>query len=100
MKLDKENSTLKTSVGSLSSLIAYLVIFLYAYVKIDVWIEKKDVDIMATKLADYLPYDYIFDHDQGLNLAIAFTSYDNNPDPILDKSYGELIFNAYEWGTD
>ena len=73
---------------------------MYAYIKIDVWIEKKDVDIMASKLADYLPYDYIFDHNQGLNLAIAFTSFDNNPDPILDKSYGELIFNSYEWGTD
>ena len=99
MKLDRENSTLKTSVGSLFTVIVHLVLFLYAYIQIDVWIHKKDVDIMATKLIDHLPYDYIFDHDQGLNLAIAFTSYDNNPEPILDKSYGELVFKAYEWGT-
>ena len=73
---------------------------MYACVKIDVWYSKKDVDIMATKLADYLPDDFIFDHGKGLNLAIGFTSFDNNPEPILDKSYGELVFNAYEWGLD
>ena len=100
MKLDKENSTLKTTAGSLITIIVYLVIFFYVYIKIGVWINKKDVDIMATKLIDHLAYDYIFDHDQGLNLAVAFTSYDNNPDPILDKSYGQLVFNAYEWGSD
>ena len=100
MKLDKQNATLKTSVGSLVSILVFIIVTVYAYIKCDVWIEKKDVDIMATELADYLPYDYKFDYDQGLNLAIAFTSFDNNPDPILDKSYGELIFNAYEWGSD
>ena len=91
---------MKTSVGSLISIFVFVIVFMYAYIKFDVWIKKKDVDIMATKLADYLPYEYIFDYDQGLNLAIAFTSFDNNPEPILDKSYGELIFNTYEWGSD
>ena len=100
MKLDKENSTLKTFVGSLITIIVHLVVFMYAYVQLDVWINKKDVDIMATTLNEHLPHDYIFDHEQGLNLAIAFTSYDSNPNPILDKSYGELVFNAYEWGKD
>ena len=55
---------------------------------------------MATKLIDHLADDYIFSHDQGLNLAIAFTNFDNIIEPILDKSYGELIFNAYVWGKD
>ena len=100
MKLDREIATLKTSVGSLVSILVFIIVMMYAYIKCDVWIEKKDVDIMATKLADYLPYDYKFDYDQGLNLAIAFTSFDNNPDPILDKSYGELIFRAWEWGKN
>ena len=63
MKLDKENSTLKSSVGSLISIIVYFVVITYAAVKIDTWFNKKDVDIMATKMADYLPNDYIFDYD-------------------------------------
>ena len=36
-------------------MIVYFIVIVYAAVKIDVWIKKKDVDIMATKLADYLP---------------------------------------------
>ena len=32
MKLDKENSTLKTTAGSLITIIVYIVIFMYAYI--------------------------------------------------------------------
>ena len=101
MKLDKQNSVLKTSVGSLLTILAYLVVLLYTYLKVDVWVQKKDVDIMQTKMIDHFPNDYIVSHDNlGLYLAIAFTDYDTETEPILDKSYGEIIFNAYEWGSD
>ena len=50
MKLDKDNSVLNTTVGSVLTIIAYLAVFMYAYLKIDVWVQKKDIDIMATKL--------------------------------------------------
>ena len=46
-------------------------------------------------MIDHLTSDFIVDTDSGLNLAIAFTKYDQDPNPILDKSYGELVFNAY-----
>ena len=55
---------------------------------------------MSTKMIDHLSNDIIVDHDLGLNLAIAFTAYDTNQEQILDPSYGELVFNAYEWGVD
>ena len=52
-------------------------------------------------MIDHFPNDYIVSHDNlGLYLAIAFTDFDNEREPILDKSYGEIIFNAYEWGSD
>ena len=57
MKLDKENSTLKTSVGALISIMLTFFIISYAYIKGEVWLEKKNIDIMATKLYDYLPYN-------------------------------------------
>ena len=57
MKLDKENSVLTTSVGSLLTVLAYLVVFMYTYLKVDVWVQKKDVDIMSTKMIDHLPND-------------------------------------------
>ena len=63
MKLDKDNSVLNNSVGSVLTIIAYLGVIMYTYLKIDVWIQKKDIDIMATKLIDHLGEDYIFSHD-------------------------------------
>ena len=38
MKLDKENSVLSSSIGSVLTIIAYLAVFMYTYLKIDVWI--------------------------------------------------------------
>ena len=74
MKLDKENSILNTSVGSVLTIVAYLTIFLYAYLKSDVWLHKKDIDIMSTKMIDHLSNDFIASSKKdGLNLAIAFT---------------------------
>ena len=101
MKLDKQNSTLKTFVGSLLTILAYIVVIGYTYLKVDVWVGKKDVDIMSTKMIDHFANDYIVSHsNMGLYLAVAFTDFDTNTEPILDKSYGRLVFNAYEWGTD
>ena len=31
-------------------------------------------------------------------MAVAFTAYDSNPEPILDPTYGELVFNHFMWG--
>ena len=42
----------------------------------------------------------VFDYNQGLNLAMAFTAYDDETEPILDKSYGEIIFQEYSWGVN
>lgn len=50
-------------------------------------------------MIDHFPNDYIVSHDLGLYFAIAFTDYDSTTEPILDKSYGEIIYNAYEWGS-
>ena len=46
MKIDKGNSGLNTSFGSMLTILVYGLIVLYTYLKIDVWITKKDVDIM------------------------------------------------------
>ena len=73
---------------------------MYAYLKFDVWLQKKDIEIMSSKMIDYLSNDYIFSSEDGLNLAVAFTEFDTITEPILDKSYGELVFSAYTWGID
>ena len=73
MKLDKENSILNTYVGSVLTILAYLTIATYAYLKADVWLNKKDIDIMSSTMIDNLTSDYITSRDDGLNLAIAFS---------------------------
>ena len=35
-----------------------------------------------------------------MNVAAAFTSYDDEVEMMLDKSIGELVFNYFEWGIN
>lgn len=41
-----------------------------------------------------------FNHTNGFNFAVAFSAYDDDPEPILDPTYGELKFNHYFWGRN
>ena len=42
----------------------------------------------------------MFGSEDGFNVAVALTSYDNEREWIIDPSYSELIFQAYSWGHD
>ena len=33
-------------------------------------------------------------------MGVTLTKFDSNPDPILDKSYGELTFASSVWGVN
>ena len=55
---------------------------------------------MSSAQIGYFNDSYVFNYDDGLNFAIAFTAFDSETEPILDKSYGEIVFKAYEWGSD
>ena len=48
----------------------------------------------------YWSDDYIFNQEKGLELAVAFTAFDNSREYQLDKSIGEIVFVSYEWGED
>ena len=100
MRIEKNESDLKTIVGSLFTILIYAVVALYMFQKIDVWLAKKDVDIMSSTQTGFFNDSYTFSYDQGLNFAVAFTAYDEETEYILDKSYGEIVFRAYEWGVN
>jgi len=59
------------------TLILLALIGVYAWLKIDVLINQRDVNILST--TNQLSYadDDIFSFDNGLNIAVAFTAYDN-----------------------
>ena len=101
MRLDSGNTDLRSYVGSLMSLLVTFLVIIFAYLKAVILMHKKDVDILSTSLDNYFTPNDIFDYDNDqLNVAVAFTAYDSETEPILDPSYGELVFNHYNWGVD
>ena len=55
---------------------------------------------MSTTLRDNIDQLEEFTYEDGLNFAIAFTASDDEPEPILDKSIGELVVQSYSWGYE
>lgn len=48
MKIDKDRGELSSIMGTLFSFLVFVVVVAYTYVKVDVFIAKKDVDIMRS----------------------------------------------------
>ena len=44
MKLDKDREILQTSLGSIFTVIVYLIVAAYTYQKVSIWYFKEDVD--------------------------------------------------------
>lgn len=98
--LDGENYVAQSLFGSFCSLFVFITTFLYAVQKTDVLIAKKDVDILsATKDLAFDATD-IFNYENGFNIAVAFTEYNNNQEWELPPEYGSLKINSYSWGAN
>lgn len=63
--------------GAFCSLVLTIILIVYAYLKIDVLIEKKDVDIMRTVNDYHFADDEVFGYEEGFNVAVALTAWDN-----------------------
>ena len=73
---------------------------LYLFQKADVLVNNKDVDILSTVNRLFFDADEKFSFKDGLNIAVAFSAYDNEEEWSLDKKYGNLVFIEYSWGQD
>ena len=60
----------------------------------DILIARKDVDILSAVLNYYHEEDYTFSYQNGFNIALAFTEFNDESESILDESYGEMVFYA------
>ena len=78
----------------------FCVSVLYASQKLEILINKKDVDILSATKGLVFTDDHIFDNSKGFNIAAAFTEFNSNKEWELLPKYGTLVFNAFEWGTD
>ena len=54
--------------------------------------------MLSAVLDYYYDEDFTFNYNNGFNIAVAFTAYDDETEWILDDSYGEIVFNAFSWG--
>ena len=65
----------------------------------DVLIYNKDIDLILTKQEYHFSDTDVISAEQGLNIAVGFTAFDNEQEWILTPEYGELVFNALSWGS-
>ena len=55
---------------------------------------------MAKKDLFYTDDDIFSYENDKLNLAVAFTGYNDDEEYELPPEYGRLVINAFKWGTD
>ena len=99
MKLDGASDDLRSILGALCSLVLFLIVLGFAYLKADVLINKKDVDILSTVNDNFFTPDDVLNYSNGFNIAASFTAFDSETEDILDPTYGEIVFMHYYWGT-
>ena len=62
--------------------------------------ENKKIDMITATSEYFFAETDVFNESQGLNIAMAFTGYDNEEEWILPREIGALMFQTYEWGPD
>ena len=73
---------------------------MYSYQKLENLIYKKDAKIFSTEQIGNIKDTEVFDTKMGLKIAVAVTNYDTDPEPILDESFGRIVFIKSYWGRN
>ena len=95
MKLEGGTHVVQSYAGSLCSILFICITLLYAVQKMVVLVEKKDIDVLSTTLDSFYDEHYVFSYQNGFNIAVAFTGFNNVAEMELDPSYGKFRFSAY-----
>ena len=99
MKINGGKSVITTLGGAFCSLFLFFAILAFTMQKFDVLLNRRDTDISSTMFDLHYTDDDTFSYENGLNIAVAFSAYDDEREWILDPTYGELIFNNFSWGS-
>ena len=100
MTIDGERQLSQSYMGSLCTILIFLMTLLYTVQKFEVLIAKKDVDVLSAKKDLVLSSEDEFSYQNGFNIAVAFTEFNSNQEWELDPKYGTLVINSYSWGVD
>ena len=88
MKIDKGHSIMTTSVGSVLSIIVFIIMGSYTIQKTNILIARTDDHVMTSIQDSYFEPDFKFDYGMGLNAAIAFTGFESENDKVLTPDIG------------
>ena len=100
MDIKDGTDSLKTGVGAIFTVFLFMVVLIYTYLRFDVFYNKQKMEILMTTEQQYLNDSFEFKTKNGFTIATMFTAYDDNPNPILDPTYGELLIRYTRWGEN
>lgn len=100
MRLDHGSLRLESWGGALCSVLLFAMISTYFVQKLDILINKREVDLLSVTSFNAHTYEERFDSSMGLNFAAALIKYDGKSEIIDDPTIGELVFNHQKWSRD
>ena len=98
LRLGNSQSSVKSTVGGLFTLLLFLIILIYSLQKTSILINKSDTRVNEYKVPYYFDNDYELTFDKGFNLAFAFTNVFNPS--LFDRSYGHFSVNFVSYEID
>ena len=88
---------LSTAIGAILSILSFLGIVLFLWVKIDSMLNYHATNFMYSK-KDHYNDDSIVTEKMGFSVAFGLTAYDSSPDFIEDPDYVTLEVKYRSWG--
>lgn len=96
--LPDHNEQYRTFLGSILSLITFLIMGFYSVYKIMTLFAITDYRIMKATSENYFDVLPGFSERDGFSIAAAVTAYDGSPEPIEDPEIGTLKIYLKYWG--
>ena len=100
MKFKGGKEAVPTWSGLVCSILLLAMMLMYSYQKLENLIYKKDAKIFSTEQIGNIKDTEVFDTKMGLKIAVAVTNYDTDPEPILDETFGRIVFIKSTWGRN
>ena len=99
MNINETEKHLSSYPGACCSLLLAIVTPIYALQKGGILMERSDFDVKQSLREQFYTDADVFSYQNGFNIAVGLTAYDNEKEWILDPTYGELIIQRRGWVT-
>ena len=98
MKLDAGQAALPSIMGTILSLLSFLIVLGYTVQKFDILITRKDVDVAMSVEDTFFAEGDKFTGSQGFNVAIALVGFgDKDERNYLRPEYANIKFEFSDW---